>query len=140
EATTVAQRVAQKIHRPAMVRALRDGQRRPGAERSLATAAPANLEALLGVKTPQLLVVHVQTFTVKQDVEPAITEAPACRSQLALLAPCLRQTSAVFAPASCSRRIAMICSSVKRLGFIVRLPRTDSTQIWRSFRGSGHPR
>ena len=31
----------------------------------------------------------------------------------------------------------MICSSVNRDRFIVRLPRTDSTQTWRSFRGSG---
>src|SRR5215204_2184655 len=34
--------------------------------------------------------------------------------------PCRRQTSAVFAPASCSRRIAMICSSVNLDRFIVR--------------------
>jgi hypothetical protein len=32
--------------------------------------------------------------------------------------PYLRQTSAVFAPASCSRSIPMICSSVNRLGFM----------------------
>src|SRR5437660_4210120 len=39
----VAQLIGQKIQRPALVRALRHGQRRPGAERSLAAAAPANL-------------------------------------------------------------------------------------------------
>ena len=33
--------------------------------------------------------------------------------------PCLRHTSAVATPASCSRRIIMICSSVNRLDFIV---------------------
>jgi hypothetical protein len=33
----------------------------------------------------------------------------------------------------------MICSSLNRLRFIVRPPLgSDSTQIWRSFRGSGH--
>src|SRR6478735_2330710 len=32
--------------------------------------------------------------------------------------PCLRQTSAIFIPASCSRRTLMICSSVNRLRFI----------------------
>ena len=37
------------------------------------------------------------------------------------LMPWLRDTSAVCAPASCSRGIPMICSSVNRLGFIVRL-------------------
>src|SRR6187200_3446465 len=35
--------------------------------------------------------------------------------------PCLRHTSAVGLPTSCSRRIAMICSSLNRLRFIVRL-------------------
>src|SRR6185312_13808502 len=35
--------------------------------------------------------------------------------------PCLRQTSAVFAPASCSFSIPMICSSVNREGRMVRL-------------------
>src|SRR5690606_36263786 len=43
-------------------------------------------------------------------------------------------------PLSCSRRIAMICSSVNLDRLIVRLLQvTDSTQIWRNFRGSGHP-
>ena len=35
-----------------------------------------------------------------------------------LLIPFLRHTSAVFAPASCSRKIPMICSFVNRLGFM----------------------
>src|SRR5262249_35110961 len=41
----------------------------------------------------------------------------------------------------CSRRIAMICSSVKRLGFMS-FPRRvmDSTHFWRKFRGSGQCR
>jgi hypothetical protein len=34
--------------------------------------------------------------------------------------PCLRARSAVFAPASCSRKTAMICSSVNLIRFIVR--------------------
>src|SRR6185312_10711771 len=34
--------------------------------------------------------------------------------------PCLRHTSAVDSPASCSRRIPMICSSLNRLPLIVR--------------------
>ena len=41
-----------------------------------------------------------------------------CRS-VASLIPCLRHRSAVFTPASCSLRIAMICSSVNLLRFIV---------------------
>jgi hypothetical protein len=40
---------------------------------------------------------------------------------------------------TCSRRIAMICSALNRLPFIVRpLLATDSTSTWRNFRGSGH--
>src|SRR5262249_51934528 len=39
--------------------------------------------------------------------------------------PCLRQTSSVLAPTSCSRRIAMICSSLNLERFIVRLPYLD---------------
>src|SRR5256886_4951032 len=83
ETATVAQRVAQKIERPALVWSLRHQQRCPGAERPFATATTADLETLRGIKTPQLLVVHVQAFAVKQDVEAAIAEASAYSGQLA---------------------------------------------------------
>ena len=43
--------------------------------------------------------------------------------------PCLRARSAVFIPASCSFRTAMICSSVNRFLFIVRLLRQGRTLI-----------
>ena len=58
---------------------------------------------------------------------------------VAPLIPCLRQTSAVFDPVHYSCRISMICSSLNREPFILRLLRGDglSTQIWRRFRGSG---
>src|SRR5262245_57467584 len=47
--------------------------------------------------------------------------------------------AAVFAPASCSRKIPRICSSVNRLGFMsIPLRAMDSTHSWRRFRGSGH--
>ena len=39
--------------------------------------------------------------------------------EVAELMPCFLQTSAVAKPASCSFRIPMICSSVKRLRFIL---------------------
>src|SRR5262249_27775330 len=40
---------------------------------------------------------------------------------------------------SCSRKIPIICSSLNRLPFIVRLLSvTDSTPSWRNFRGSRH--
>jgi hypothetical protein len=51
--------------------------------------------------------------------------------------PCLRHTSAVFIPASCSCRIAMICSSVNRSSSCPVCLRAASTQNWPSFPGSG---
>src|SRR3954452_22441127 len=53
--------------------------------------------------------------------------------------PCLRARSAVFAPASCSRRTAMICSSVNLIRFIVRpFLRPDSNSEWRKSSVAGH--
>src|SRR5262249_17672708 len=47
-------------------------------------------------------------------------------------------SSATDAPASCSFRMLMICSSVYRDRFIVRSPSgPDSTSSWPSFRGAG---
>ncbi|UES60186.1 IS5 family transposase (plasmid) [Roseibium aggregatum] len=53
--------------------------------------------------------------------------------------PCLRHRSAHFAPASCSARMPMICSSVKRVRFIVR-PQvgSDSNRGWRKNLVAGH--
>src|SRR5690606_5804191 len=55
--------------------------------------------------------------------------------------PCLRHRSAHFAPASCSARMPMICSSVNLVRFIVR-PQVgpDSNRIWRKNPGAGHKR
>jgi hypothetical protein len=60
-------------------------------------------------------------------------------AQLALLIPCLRQTSAVFNPASCSRKTPMICSSVNLLFLIVQLllRPSDPIHFWISLQGSG---
>src|SRR6266576_2861489 len=52
--------------------------------------------------------------------------------------PCLRARSAVFAPASCSRKTPMICSSENRFRFIVRLPCQGRTLTPRG--GSGDHR
>jgi hypothetical protein len=48
---------------------------------------------------------------------------------VALLIPCLRQTSPVFAPPSCSRKIPMICSSPTRL-HVHPFPVMDSLPIF----------
>lgn len=57
---------------------------------------------------------------------------------VALLIPFLRQTSPVATPASCSRRIEIICSSVNLDFLFVQLPLrpSDFTQAWISLRGS----
>ena len=56
--------------------------------------------------------------------QPAPLPAPLLANpadpQVAVLIPCLRHTSAVESPASCSRSTAMICSSVNLDRFIVR--------------------
>src|SRR3954454_21512256 len=52
--------------------------------------------------------------------------------------PCLRARSAVFAPASCSRRTPIICSSVNLARFICpSFTRPDSNSTWRNFAGAG---
>ena len=56
---------------------------------------------------------------------------------VAELIPCRRHTSAIFSPTSCSLIIAIIYSSVNRAFFCPSFCWADSTQIWRSFRGSG---
>jgi hypothetical protein len=50
-----------------------------------------------------------------------VDEREYCQCKLYQVVPAdgvLRQTSSVFAPAFCSRKIPMICSSVNRLGFM----------------------
>jgi hypothetical protein len=49
EAPAVTELIVQKIHRPALVWTLWQGQRCPGAKRPLEPAATANLEPFLGV-------------------------------------------------------------------------------------------
>jgi hypothetical protein len=76
EPPAITDLVMQKIHRPALVWALRQGQRCPGAERPLATAATANLKSFLGVDATQLLLVQSEAFSLQQDVQAAIAKAP----------------------------------------------------------------
>src|SRR5262249_38232872 len=66
EAPAVTELVMRKIHRPSLVWALRQGQRCPGTERPLATAAPANLKPFLGVDPAQLLMVQSDALAPQQ--------------------------------------------------------------------------
>ena len=52
--------------------------------------------------------------------------------------PLRRHSSSALVPASCSFKIPMICSSVKRLLRILDLLAIDSTIRWRKCRGAGH--
>src|SRR5262245_66275319 len=73
----------QKIHRPALIWTPRQGQRCPGAERPLATAATANLKPFLGVDATQLLMVQSVALALQQDVQTAIAKAASHRGDLA---------------------------------------------------------
>jgi hypothetical protein len=53
---------------------------------------------------------------------------PSADSQSAEI-PCRRHTSAVFAPASASRKIPIICSSLNRLPFICPSPFSDGLYL-----------
>ena len=55
--------------------------------------------------------------------------------------PCFRHRSAHFAPASCSCRMPIICSSENLVRFIVcPLVRPESSSNWRKFLGAGQSR
>ena len=59
--------------------------------------------------------VHEQPLAGQNDPMPPYLAVHAY--SVALLIPCLRHTSAVFIPPSCSRRTAMICSSLNLVFF-----------------------
>jgi len=88
-------------------------------------------------QVPQLAVLVLQGL---QELASDTSRPPYLAFHLknvALLIPYLRQTSAVLAPASCSRKIPMIRSSVNRLGFMsIPFPVTDSTHFWRILQSS----
>ena len=91
----------------------------------------------LSQQLPQLAVLVLQGL---QALGIRYLEAPYLAFHLrnvALLIPYLRQTSAVLVPASCSRKIPMICSFVNRLGFMsIPFPVADSTHFWRILQSS----
>src|SRR5205814_9448389 len=78
-----AQLVMQKVERPALVGTLRHGQRCPGAERPLATAATADLKPFLDIEAAQLLVIQHDALAPQQDVQPPIAKAPPHSGDLA---------------------------------------------------------
>ena len=80
---------------------------------SMALSSIASAEQLLQLGV--LVFQRSQALGVRH-IETAVPGFPF--EKVALLIPCLRHTSAVFAPASCSRKIPMICSSVNQLGFM----------------------
>jgi hypothetical protein len=71
------------------------------------------------------------------NLQPAVLGLPFVERRVEI--PCLRQISAVAAPASCSCKIPIICSSVKRLGFMVYPSRGEGLYpVLQSLRGSGY--
>ena len=77
ETPAITELIMQKIHRPALVWALWQGQRCPGAKRPLAPAATTNLEPFLGVDTTQFLLVQSVAFSLQENVQAAIAKAAA---------------------------------------------------------------
>jgi hypothetical protein len=77
EAPSIGQAVAHEIQRPALIGTLRQRHRRPGAQRSLAAAAPAHLQPLLAIEPAQLLVVHRYPLPPQQNLQAAIAEPAA---------------------------------------------------------------
>jgi hypothetical protein len=104
EAPSVAELVMHKIHRPALVWALWQRQRCPGAERPLATAATANLKPFLGVDPRQLLAVQSEALAPQQDVQSAIAKAAPHRGDLAQTG---SQQIIVWPPAAIADRAAV---------------------------------
>jgi hypothetical protein len=87
EAAAVGECVADEVERPALVRPLRQSNRRPCAKGALTAAAAADVKPLLGIEPPQPLVVHVRAVAFKQDMQAPIAKPLARRCQLAQLEP-----------------------------------------------------
>jgi hypothetical protein len=66
EAAAIGKSIRQEVEAPALVRPLRDRQRRPRTPRRLAPAAPAHLQPFLAIEAAELLVIHGQTFAAHQ--------------------------------------------------------------------------
>ena len=73
---TAAQRIGDKVQRPALVRPLRQRHRRPGAQCPFATTAAADLQPFLTVDPQQLLVVRHQAFPRQQVAQTPTPKPP----------------------------------------------------------------
>ena len=79
EPSSVGQRVADEVERPALVRTLWQDHRCPCAQGPLASTTPANLQSLLDVEPPQLLVVEVHALARQQHMQPSPAKAQILR-------------------------------------------------------------
>src|SRR6516225_6309333 len=74
--------IRREVEAPTLIEALRQCDRRPGAESPLAARAPTHLKALLTVETAKLLVIHDQPLAGEKDVQAPVAEPTPLRSQL----------------------------------------------------------
>lgn len=74
EPPAAGQRIRYEVERPALVGALRNGHRRPRAQRPFPAATRAHRQPLFAIQPVHLLQVQVHAFTPEQDREPAIAE------------------------------------------------------------------
>jgi hypothetical protein len=77
EAPTIDGSIRQKVEAPALVRYLRDCQRRPGATRPFTSVSSAHLQPFFTIEAAELLVVHGQTLATHQHEQAAIAEPAA---------------------------------------------------------------
>lgn len=77
EAASIDQSVGHEVEAPALIGILRDRHRCPCAQGPLAAATLANGEPFLAIEAVELLPVHLDALALQQDVQAAITEAPA---------------------------------------------------------------
>jgi hypothetical protein len=71
-AVCIIERILHEVDRPALIDALRDRHRRPGAEGALATTAFAYAEPLLFVEPVDLLQVQPQPVALEHHGQPAV--------------------------------------------------------------------
>ena len=82
EAPALDQRVRDEVQGPALVRPLRQGHRRAGAQSPLPAAPLPDHQPLLAIEPVELLVVQHGPLPAEQDVQPPVAEAPAQARQL----------------------------------------------------------
>jgi hypothetical protein len=76
EPSSLRESVGDEVERPTFVRPRGERQRRPRPERALPASAATDLELLLAIEPPELLLVHGDPLPIEQQMKTAVAEAP----------------------------------------------------------------